>query len=203
MNVLKPLFVMFLFIYAFNCPQNVFAYIFSDSDNTSYWVNNHGSGRDTGFTASLDFPDGGDISNYANGVVFEFDEQLDSVTTFSVTLTGHGDNSSQPIDIFFNLGGSDEDWEFVGSYNVAQNINFTLSVDLVNQRLIYNGTDVGAVDYNMNRFIGIDSFLVAYGCHFWHDSTSVNVIAENLVIIPEPISFILFGFSLVGLLMKK
>ncbi len=173
-------------------------YGFNDSDTTSYWVDNHGTGRYTGFTANLDFPDGGQSSDYLNGTIFEFDT-IFNITSFEITLTGHGDNSSQDIDIFFNVNGN---WEFVAAYNVDYNIPFTLTMDILSQQLKYNGSYVASISYDMSKFVGIDSFQVAYGCHFWHDSTSVAITAEDSShspVIPEPMTIMMLISSLAGL----
>ena len=195
-------FILVMLVMVFTSTNaHAITYGFTDSDTTSYWVDNHGSGRYTGFTANLDFPDGGQPSDYLNGNVFEFDT-IFNITSFEITLSGHGDNSSQDIDIFFNVNGN---WEFVAAYDVGYNTPFTLSIDLLSQQLKYNGSDVAPISYDMSNFVGIDSFQVAYGCHFWHDSTSVAITAEysHSQVIPEPLTIIMFISSLAGLSFRR
>ena len=70
----------------------------------------------------------------------------------------------------------------IASYNVGTG-SFEIVLDLLNERLIYNGTDKGALlatDLTDN-FIGADGVWVGYGCHFTHCATKIDVAA-----IPEP-----------------
>ena len=179
----------------------VSAYQFTDEDVTAYYIDNAGSGRFTAFDAELYFPAGGDSSNYQNGDIFEFDNYYNNITSFKVTLTGHGLNNSDYIDVFFNIGGV---WSFVDKYHVTPYTNFTLTFDLLNQEMLYNNSYVKDINFSMMNFVGVDYFEVGYGCHFWHDSTSVEVSAyETTPAVPEPMTIILFSLSLVGIVRKR
>ena len=119
------------------------AYQFTDADSTSFYIDNHKDYRDTRFEAELYFPVGGDSSNYQSGDIFEFDNYYNNITDLKVTLTGHGFNNSEFIDVFFNIGGS---WSFVDKYRVDKYTNFSITFDLLNQQMLYNNNYVKDID---------------------------------------------------------
>lgn len=173
---------------------------FEDAHVQTKSIDVAGSGRYTGFTANLDFPAGGDLSNYPSGSIFEYDDVIGSVTQFDIVLSGYGDNSNDPINIFVNVNGT---WSPVASYNVNQNLLFTLTIDLVSNNLNYwdigGGSGTSALqNISMLDFIGVDSFQVGYGCHFTHSSTTVRLQGStwNGTTIPEPGSLLLLGIAL-------
>ena len=177
---------------------------FKDVDSSSHYIDNSGSGRDTTFEADLYFPDGGDSSLYSDGMgVFEFDNyyNTNSINTFTITLAGHALNNNQTIEIFLNLTGT---WIAVpgASYTADLWNNFTLTMDILNQQLLYNDVYVGDINYAMANFVGIDSFKVGYGCHFTHDSTSVHVAGSYTTPIPEPVTCITLLLGIFGLALK-
>ncbi len=164
--------------------------------------------RDTSFQAVLDFPDGGNAWNYPSGDTFEYDDVQSYITKFEITLKGYNDNSEQNIDFFLNFGSM---WLHVAAYNVDEYTPFLLTLDLVNQELRYErttwGGDVLATEYStihnvsMDDFQNLDAFMVGYGCHFTHLSTSV-LLEGNIppvVPVPEPLSVILLLAGLVKL----
>lgn len=199
-KILIFLFISSLFISSSSIKANTVK--FDDADSTSYYVENAGTGRDAGFEADLYFPDGGDSSLYTYDI-FEFDDyySTSSITDFTITLAGHGLNNSHSIEIYLNLK-PEWGWQLITSYNVDQYQTFTLTLDILNQQLLYDNSYAKDIDYAMSNFVGIDSFNVGYGCHFWHDSTSVSVAGSYSEPIPEPVTCVTLFIGIVGLLIK-
>ena len=170
----KSLLILFIFstlIISSPLQANSVQYDYTDSSPAQ--ISHSGPGRDTHFDADLYFPDASE-GTYSNGI-FEFDDYFNSnsITEFTITLAGHGQDSySESIEIFLNIDG----WDYITSHYVPrQYTSFTLTLDILHQQLLYNDVYVKNFDFDMSNFVGIDFFQVGYGCHFYHDSTTVHV----------------------------
>jgi hypothetical protein len=61
-------------------------------------------GQPKWWSPKLDFPDAGAASDYSNGVPFEYDNYYaNALESFTITIKGYGDNSSEPIDFFLDF----------------------------------------------------------------------------------------------------
>ena len=177
-------------------------YEFGDINDTGAWIDNSGFTPPLNGWFYLDFPDGGAIADYTGTAgVFEYDDVVNDLLSFNITLTGDDDNSSSAIDVFLSFTADHSDEQHIASYNVDRYVPFTLTMDMLNMDLLYNGVAVGDVDMSayggIDPFLGVDGFWVGYGCHFTHESTCVQVTA----MIPEPCSLVLMGLG--GLILRK
>jgi hypothetical protein len=161
---------------------------YHDKDSTNRTVDN--SGTTPRFWAHLYFPDS-TVQGYYVGSAFEYDDYIGSVQDFKITLLGDNDNSSSPIDIFLSFNGG-ASYVQVASYNVTTSNLFTLAMDIKNNDLLYQGSDVGNLsNVSLSSFLGKDEFWVGYGCHFDHYKTRVDLTVNQAV--PEPASLLLLG----------
>ncbi|MFZ2448478.1 MAG: PEP-CTERM sorting domain-containing protein [Syntrophobacteraceae bacterium] len=158
----------------------------SDSGTPSYWV-------------QLDFPDS--TSGTYTGGLFEYDNYVNNVELLTVTLKGTNDNSSSPIDIYLDFNSNHSSYTKIGSYNVPDNMEFTLSADIKNGKLFLNGVDthVSLSNVNLNSFLNVDAFWVGYGCHFTHLESDVNLsVGSTSTPVPEPSTLMLSAFGLIA-----
>ncbi|MBN1457111.1 MAG: hypothetical protein JW912_04590 [Sedimentisphaerales bacterium] len=176
-------------------------YEFGDINNTGAWIDNSGFTPPSNGWFYLDFPDGGSPADYGMAGIFEYDDVVSDLLSFNITLTGDDDNSSSAIDIFLSFTSDHSDEQHIASYNVGTYAPFTLTMDMLNLDLLYNGTVVGDLDMSayggIDPFVGVDGFWVGYGCHFTHKSTCLELTA----MIPEPCSLALI--SLGSLVLRK
>jgi hypothetical protein len=150
------------------------------------------------FWAWLDFPASA-AGNYPDGS-FEYDAFVGQLTLFKITLYGRNDNSNETIDIYLDFNSDHSEYsEKIASKNVDTN-PFTLTLDIKNNRLLYNGVDAGVAlsgGIGPSSFVGADEFWVGYACHFTHKKTGVEVWVNS---VPESSTIILLCSGVIGLL---
>lgn len=187
-----PILVLFL-----SLAQSSFAaqLTYHDQFDANYWISTDTASPK--YWAQLYFPDSQVRGSYGAGL-FEYDNYVGSVENLKIILRGDGDNSSYPIDIFLAYGNSHSAFTKVASYNVPNNVPFSLTLDILNNDLLLNGSDVGNLsNVNLASFVGFDTFWVGYGCHFWHRSTEVDVGVNS---VPEPATLIMLISGLIGVI---
>ena len=160
------------------------------------WVDT--SGNTPVYWVKMFFPASG-TGTYTGGV-FEYDNYISQVNLLKITLYGYGDNSSSLIQMFLDFNSNHSSYLNPNAgYNVDNDTSFTLTLDIKNNDLLYNGADVGNLsNVSLNSFLNTDEFYVGYACHFWVDKTVVEV-SVNGGEVPEPASMILLGSGLLGL----
>ncbi len=206
--------VFLVLIIGFVCSvANADTYSYTETVTQNIWVDIGHSGPDlTPPSNALNFgvPDGGS-GEYANGV-FEFDDYSNNIEAFNITMTGDNSNVSGwhgvTLYISMNEGTS---WTSLGTDDIEETVAFTMTWDLLNRTISYHSDtadytrDIASGNqYDLDNFLGKDSFKLAYGCHFWHRSTALEIsVADGGAPVPEPLTIILFGQMIVALFIRK
>lgn len=181
------------------------------------YIQNHSvdtQGTNPVYWVKLGFPDNTNLGGtYNPNVPFEYNDYYNQnqVNSLAITLHAKDDNSNYPINIWLSFKGNHSDKFQIGAYDVPTTGNFTLSADIKNNALLYDGgsgsvivgTLLNGVD--LETFVSylnsdIDAFWVGYACHFTHIETEVNVSVGSSSKTPEPATMLLFGSGLAGLL---
>ncbi len=140
------------------------------------YVNSSGGSVDSHSWEKLYFPDSS-YGTYTGGS-FEYDDYINNLVSFTISLTGKYDKTTngQDIDVFLGLGGTSSPIK-IASFNplnsTYNNSNpFTFTADILNGTASFtqNGitTDLGALlgGITKNSFVNYDSFYLGEGCDF-------------------------------------
>ncbi len=207
---IRLLFLMFFIGLTCNF-ANASVYTYSESDSESKWINIATHHPDESYVIDFGFPDGGS-GEYANGV-FEFDDYRDNIETFNITMTGDGGYFGghwDGVTLYISMDDGSS-WTSLGTDNIERDTVFTMTWDLLNKTISYHSVtadytrDIAlANQYDLDNFLGKDGFKLAYGCHFWHRSTSLSLaVNDGGAPVPEPLTIVLFGQMLLALILKK
>ena len=199
---MKKLFLcVFFFVFFFSLSGVALSvqYTYSDQYTTNLSIDI--SGGPSPVWIPLHFPHSTQGEYGINGV-FEYDAFVNAVSWLTITLHGKDDiYPSEAIDFYLDFDSNHSSYSSkIASYRVNNNgAPFTLTLDIKNNELDYNGVKVGSLSgVGLNSFVGLDAFWVGYDCHFTHTMTDVNV-GVSTTHAPEPGTLVLLGSALFGL----